>query len=63
MKIEITEPNGKPYVSLFIEGHLLHIKMHRYHNLDVVLDKRTIPSLIDALQRLQNEVLDNNISR
>lgn len=63
MIIEITEPNGKPYVSLFIKDHLLHVKMHRYNNVDVVLDKRTIPSLIDALQRLQNEVLDNNISR
>lgn len=63
MKIEITEPNGKPYVTLSTDERMLLIKMNTYHNYMVHLDKRLIPHLIDALGKLQNEVLDNSISR
>lgn len=54
----IYEPNGKPYLSLQAEEKVLRVQIHRYDTmfdkpLFFVLDRRTIPELIDALEKIK----------
>jgi hypothetical protein len=44
------EPNGTPYISIHDRGDLFAIRLHRYDNIFVTLDKRVIPQLIEQLQ-------------
>lgn len=58
MKIVLEDPNGKPYLSLRADDRLAYIQMHHYDSLgngpvEFTIDKRAIPMLVDALNKLQ----------
>jgi len=56
MKVELTKPDGTPYLTLSDDRQMVTVQLHDYDwlNLPVkfTFDKRVIPALIDALSRL-----------
>lgn len=61
MKIVLEDPNGKPYLSLRSDDRLAYIQMHSYDSLsdrpiEFNFDKRAIPMLVDALNKLKDAI-------
>ena len=61
MKIILEKPDGSPYITLS-DDRLMMVSMH-IHDYDFLgtpikfeFDKRTIPALIEALKKLQENV-------
>ena len=59
MKITIEKPDGSPYLSLRKDKRLAYIQIHDYDYIgdpiEFNFDIRTIPSLIEGLQKLQKD--------
>lgn len=61
MKIILEKPDGSPYITLS-DDRLMMVSMHihDYDFLDIPIkfefDKRTIPALIEALEKLKENV-------
>ena len=59
MKITIEKPNGSPYLSLRKDKRLAYIQIHNYDwmgdPVEFNFDIRTIPALIEGLQKLQKD--------
>jgi len=59
MKVEICRPDGTPYLTLREDDRLAYIQIHDYDFLgdpvEFNFDRRTIPALIEGLQRLQKD--------
>lgn len=57
MKIELTKPDGTPYLSLRKDTRLAHIQIHDYDYfggpVEFNFDVRAIPMLIDGLKKLE----------
>lgn len=59
MKITIEKPDGSPYMSLRKDDRLAYIQIHDYDwvgdPVEFNFDRRTIPLLIEGLQKLQKD--------
>ena len=59
MKITIEKPDGSPYMSLRKDDRLAYIQIHDYDwvgdPVEFNFDRRTIPLLIEALQKLHKD--------
>jgi hypothetical protein len=57
MKIELTKPDGTPYLSLRKDNRLAYIQIHDYDYfgdpVEFNFDVRAIPMLIDVLKKLE----------
>ena len=61
MKIILEKPDGSPYITLSDDRFMMvSMHIHDYDFLDISIkfefDKRTIPALIEALKKLQENV-------
>ena len=55
-QITINTDSGRPYISVIDEGKLFALQLHEYTSrMFLVLDKKCIPELIDALQILDRK--------
>lgn len=54
-RVKIHKPNGDCYVELWVEGSTLQIQLSAAPDFIVHMDKKAIPSLIIALQQLQDD--------
>lgn len=58
-RIELTQPDGKPYLSLRQDDRFAFIQIHDYDYLggpfEFKFDRRAIPMLIDALTELKQD--------
>ena len=52
MKVVIENPDGNPYITLREDGRLVYIEIEG-GPVEFNFDKRTIPALIEALQKLE----------
>lgn len=59
MKITVEKPDGSPYLSLRKDKRLAYIQIHDYDYMggpiEFNFDIRTIPALIEGLQKLQKD--------
>lgn len=62
MSKTITYPNGKPYITVNANDNTFSIQLNRYDNIFVVLDKKVIPELIEALKEIENDTRRDTIS-
>lgn len=57
MKIILEKPDGSPYITLSDDRLMVSMHIHDYDFLDIPIkfefDKRTIPALIEALEKLK----------
>lgn len=60
MKIILEKPDGSPYITLSDDRLMVSMHIHDYDFLDIPIkfefDKRTIPALIEALEKLKENV-------
>ena len=60
MKVEICRPNGTPYITMSDDRLMVSLQIHDYDFLGEPIkfnfDRRTIPALIEGLQRLQKDI-------
>jgi hypothetical protein len=59
MKVEICRPDGTPYITMSDDRLMVSMQIHDYDFLGEAVkfnfDRRTIPALIEGLQRLQKD--------
>jgi hypothetical protein len=59
MKVEICRPDGTPYITMSDDRLMVSLQIHDYDFLGEAVkfnfDRRTIPALIEGLQRLQKD--------
>jgi hypothetical protein len=59
MKVEICRPDGTPYITVSDDRLRVSMQIHDYDFLGEAVkfnfDRRTIPALIEGLQRLQKD--------
>jgi hypothetical protein len=59
MKVEICRPDGTPYITVSDDRLMVSMQIHDYDFLvepvKFNFDRRTIPALIEGLQRLQKD--------
>jgi hypothetical protein len=61
MKIELTKPDGTPYMTLRKDENLAYIQLHDYtkiirgHSVELNFDHRAIPMLIQGLTMLHKD--------
>lgn len=57
MKVVLEKPDGSPYMTLRKDARLAYIQIHDYdfmgNPVEFNFDVRTIPALIEALQRIE----------
>ena len=60
MKVEICRPDGTPYITVSDDRLMVSLQIHDYDFLGEAVkfnfDRRTIPALIEGLQRLQKDI-------
>lgn len=60
MRVIIEKPDGTPYLTLREDDRLAYIQIHDYDFMgdpvEFNFDRRTIPALIEGLQRLQKDI-------
>jgi hypothetical protein len=57
----VEKPDGSPYLTLRADDRLAYIQMHSYDSLgsgpiEFNFDKRAIPMLVDALNKLKDAI-------
>ena len=58
MKHEITKPNGEVYAEVWQEGGMLRLVLMQYApDIQIHMDKKIIPQLIEALKLIEQEAI------
>ena len=60
MKVVLEKPDGTPYITMSDDRLMVSLQIHDYDwtgvPIEFKFDKRTIPALIEGLQKLQKDV-------
>lgn len=58
MEYSICKPTGEPYIIIIDDNeNIFGIKLLRYRNIIVQLDKKCLPDMIKILTEIQNEII------